>query len=210
MPGAPCLPDASQTPPRRLPDASQAKGAGLGGVTCTEPAGSRSRCAGHQPISPWLPAAAMRRLHVAHLEPPVCSTAHLLVSCVRCLAPAGHRGRLTGLQPGVGEALVLQVKLLPCCGGDTCVHPHAHPSQKPQLSCCRAARASPELGACGHLPAPRCLGLAGELGGCGFWSWCPMPALWNALMPRSSPELGQGHQDEGCPRQPALLKVSED
>lgn len=178
MPGAPCLPNASQMPPKRLPDASQAKGAGLSGGTCTECARSRSCCAGHQPISLWLPAAAMHRPHAAQPDPPVCSTAHLLVSCMRCLAPAGHRGSPTGLQPRVGEALALQVKLLPHCGGDTCVHPHAHASQKRQLRCCGAATASPELGPRGYLPVPWHLGLAGDLGCCEFRSRCPTSALW--------------------------------
>lgn len=57
---------------------------------------------------------------------------------------------------------------------------------------------------------PQRLGLAGVLGCCRVRPRCLTPALQGALMPGSSPDLGQGHWGEGCPRQPALLKVKEE
>lgn len=68
---------------------------------------------------------------------------------------------------------------------------------------CRRARGHPSA-------PPQRPGLAGELG-CGrIRPPCPTPALRGALVPGSSPDLGQEHRGESCLCQPALLKVKEE
>lgn len=107
-----------------------------------------------QPVSPWVLAAAMHRLRLTQPDPP--SSGPWLIYWFhagggwpqsRCLAVPRGCGNPTGLQPDVGEAPALQVKLLPRRGGGTRVRTPTHTRAEVAHTVCRhrsCPRTSPQ------------------------------------------------------------------